>query len=113
MLPSTSLGSIESKVGVSYWSTAVDEGLATDDEILEALSVGARVGIATGLLVSAQARDMVSERLARRFERCPNPARNLVTRQQRPIARVGKLKRERQGRAGRHDLQVSSSRAAS
>ena len=71
MLPSTSLGSIESKVGVSYWRAAVDEGLTTDDEILEALSVRARVGIASGLLVSSQARDKVTEWLARRFEILP------------------------------------------
>ena len=71
MLPSTSIPSIESRVGVSYWRAAVDEGLTTDDEILEALSVRARVGIANGLLVSSQARDKVTEWLARRFEILP------------------------------------------
>ena len=71
ILPSTSLGAIESKVGDSYWRAAVDEGLTTDDEILEALSVRARVGIANGLLVSSQARDKVTEWLARRFEILP------------------------------------------
>ncbi len=67
LLPTTSLESIESKVGVSYWRTAVDESLLTDDQILEALSVRARVSIANGLVVSSQARDRISERLARRF----------------------------------------------
>jgi type II secretory ATPase GspE/PulE/Tfp pilus assembly ATPase PilB-like protein/8-oxo-dGTP pyrophosphatase MutT (NUDIX family) len=71
MLPSASLGSIESKVGDSYWRAAVDERLTTDDEIIEALSVRARVGIANGLLVSSQARDKVTEWLARRFEILP------------------------------------------
>jgi type II secretory ATPase GspE/PulE/Tfp pilus assembly ATPase PilB-like protein/8-oxo-dGTP pyrophosphatase MutT (NUDIX family) len=71
MLPSTSLSSIESKAGASYWKAAVDEGLTTDDDILEALSVRARVGIANGLLVSSQARDKVTEWLARRFEILP------------------------------------------
>ena len=71
LLPATSLESIESKVGFSYWRAAVDEGLTTDDEILEALSVRARVGIANGLLVSSQAREKVSEWLARRFEILP------------------------------------------
>src|SRR5258706_5590606 len=71
MLPSASIPSIESKVSVSYWRAAVDEGLTTDDEILEALSVRARVGIANGLLVSSQARDKVTEWLARRFEILP------------------------------------------
>ncbi len=68
LLPTTSLESIESKVAVAgYWRVVVDEALLTDDEILEALSARARVGIANGLLVSSQARDKVSERLARRF----------------------------------------------
>ncbi|HMH25181.1 MAG TPA: ATPase, T2SS/T4P/T4SS family, partial [Gemmatimonadaceae bacterium] len=49
----------------------MDEGLTTDDHILEALSVRARVGIANGLLVSSQARDKVTEWLARRFEILP------------------------------------------
>jgi general secretion pathway protein E len=71
MLPSGSLDSIESKVGDSYWRAAVDEGLITNDEILEALSKRARVGVASGLLVSSQARDKVTEWLARRFEILP------------------------------------------
>jgi type II secretory ATPase GspE/PulE/Tfp pilus assembly ATPase PilB-like protein/8-oxo-dGTP pyrophosphatase MutT (NUDIX family) len=71
MLPAASLDSIESKVGDSYWRAAVDARLTTDDEILEALSVRARVGIANALLVSSQARDKVTEWLARRFEILP------------------------------------------
>ena len=71
LLPATSVDSIESKVGVSHWRAAVDEGLITDDEILEALSKRARVGIAKGLLVSSQAREKVPEWLARRFEILP------------------------------------------
>ena len=71
MLPSASLDSIESKAGDSYWRAAVAEGLTTDDEIIEALSVRARVGVANGLLVSSQARDKVTEWLARRFEILP------------------------------------------
>jgi len=71
MLPSASVDSIESKVGDSYWRAAVDEGLITNDEILEALSARARVGVANGLLVSSQARDKVTEWLARRFEILP------------------------------------------
>src|ERR1700674_3368813 len=70
-MPAASLESIESKVAVSYWRAAVDEALLTDDEILEALSVRARVGIANGLLVSSQAREKVPEWLARRFEILP------------------------------------------
>jgi len=71
LLPATSVDSIESKIGVSHWRAAVDEGLITDDEILVALSERARVGIAKGLLVSSQAREKVPEWLARRFEILP------------------------------------------
>jgi type II secretory ATPase GspE/PulE/Tfp pilus assembly ATPase PilB-like protein/8-oxo-dGTP pyrophosphatase MutT (NUDIX family) len=71
MLPSASLDKIESKVGDSYWRAAVDERLTTDGEIIEVLSVRTRVGIANGLLVSSQARDKVTEWLARRFEILP------------------------------------------
>jgi type II secretory ATPase GspE/PulE/Tfp pilus assembly ATPase PilB-like protein/8-oxo-dGTP pyrophosphatase MutT (NUDIX family) len=71
LLPSAALVSIESKAGDSYWRAAVAEGLTTDDEIIEALSVRARVGVANGLLVSSQARDKVTEWLARRFEILP------------------------------------------
>ena len=61
LMPTTALESIESRVGVSYWRAVVDEALLTDDEILEALSKRARVGIANGLLVSSQAREKVQE----------------------------------------------------
>ena len=71
LLPKSALESLESKVAASYWRVAVDEALLTDEEILEALSERARVGIANGLLVSSEARDTVSERLARRFEILP------------------------------------------
>jgi type II secretory ATPase GspE/PulE/Tfp pilus assembly ATPase PilB-like protein/8-oxo-dGTP pyrophosphatase MutT (NUDIX family) len=71
LLPATSVASIESKFGANFWRAAVDEGLTTDDEILEALSERARVGIAKGLLVSSQAREKVPEWLARRFEVLP------------------------------------------
>ena len=71
LLPGTSLELLESRAGVSYWKTAVEEALLTDDDILGAVSAHARVGIASDLLVSAQARDKVSERLARRFAILP------------------------------------------
>jgi type II secretory ATPase GspE/PulE/Tfp pilus assembly ATPase PilB-like protein/8-oxo-dGTP pyrophosphatase MutT (NUDIX family) len=71
LLPATSVHSIELKVSVSYWRAAVDEGLTTDDTMLEALSVRSRVGIANGLLVSSEAREKVPEWLARRFEILP------------------------------------------
>ncbi|MFL5553925.1 MAG: GspE/PulE family protein, partial [Gemmatimonadaceae bacterium] len=58
---------IEAKVGTSLWQTALDERLLTDEEILAALSTRTGFGIAAELLVSSQARDKVSERLARKF----------------------------------------------
>ena len=70
-MPGASLESIESQAGNSYWRAAVDGEFLTDEQILEALSVRTRVGIASGLLVSTQALDKVPERLARRFEILP------------------------------------------
>jgi len=67
LLPKTSLDALESTVGASYWRTAVDKALLTDDDVLEALSARTRFRIATDLLVSPEARDKVPERLARRF----------------------------------------------
>ncbi len=67
LLPKSSLQALESTRAASYWRAAVDTGLVTDDAMLEALSTRTRVRIATDLLVSSQARDKVSERLARRF----------------------------------------------
>ncbi|MEO8579083.1 MAG: ATPase, T2SS/T4P/T4SS family [Gemmatimonadales bacterium] len=71
LLPTDSLQSLESKSGASYWQRAVDEALLTDEAIIHALSMRTGFGIATGLLVSSQARDKVPERLARRFEILP------------------------------------------
>jgi type II secretory ATPase GspE/PulE/Tfp pilus assembly ATPase PilB-like protein/8-oxo-dGTP pyrophosphatase MutT (NUDIX family) len=67
ILPESSLQALEPAGGESYWRAAVDKALVTDDEVLEALATRARVRIATDLLVSSQAREKVSERLARRF----------------------------------------------
>jgi type II secretory ATPase GspE/PulE/Tfp pilus assembly ATPase PilB-like protein/8-oxo-dGTP pyrophosphatase MutT (NUDIX family) len=67
ILPKAALETLESKVSASYWRTAVDEALVTDQEMLEALSSRTRVRIANDLLVSSQAREKVAERFARRF----------------------------------------------
>ena len=67
LLPAGSLKVVESAGSPSYWRAAVDKALLTDDQVLEALSTRTRFRIATDLLVSSQARDRVSERLARRF----------------------------------------------
>jgi type II secretory ATPase GspE/PulE/Tfp pilus assembly ATPase PilB-like protein/8-oxo-dGTP pyrophosphatase MutT (NUDIX family) len=67
LLPRASLEVLEALPVESYWRTVVDKGLATDDEVLKALSTRTHIRIATDLLVSSQAREKVSERLARRF----------------------------------------------
>lgn len=71
VLPEASLELLESKTDASYWKTAVDEALLTDDDIIRVVSERARVGIASDLLVSSEALDKVSERLARRFSILP------------------------------------------
>jgi len=71
LLPKASLELLESRLGASYWETAVTEALVEEEEILEALSLHTHVGIASDLLVSSPAREMVSERLARRFAILP------------------------------------------
>ena len=71
ILPAKSLDILESKIDESLWRTAVSEALLTDDAILAALSKRAHVGIASDLLVSSDARDLVPERLARRFRILP------------------------------------------
>jgi type II secretory ATPase GspE/PulE/Tfp pilus assembly ATPase PilB-like protein/8-oxo-dGTP pyrophosphatase MutT (NUDIX family) len=67
ILPKSSLDALESSAGPSYWVTAVDKGLVTDEQLLDALSRRTRFRIATDLLVSSEARDKVSERLVRKF----------------------------------------------
>ena len=71
LLPEKSLELLESKTELSYWKTSVDEALLTDDDILDAVSARARVGIASDLLVSSEALEKVPERLARRFSILP------------------------------------------
>ncbi|MEO8910435.1 MAG: ATPase, T2SS/T4P/T4SS family [Gemmatimonadaceae bacterium] len=72
ILPPASLDILESRPDdVSYWKSAVAAALLTDDAILEAVSKAARVEIASDLLVSSEAHDLVSERFARRFRILP------------------------------------------
>ncbi len=66
-LSQESLRALEARGVDSLWESAVQEGLTTDDEILEALSARTHTGIASDLLVSADGREKVPERFARRF----------------------------------------------
>lgn len=59
--------SLEGRVDGSYWRTAVGEGLVTEEQLLDAISKRTRTRVASDLLVSSVARELVSERLARRF----------------------------------------------
>ena len=49
------------------WDAATKSGLSSDEEILEALAADSETPIAHSLVVSAEARDSVPERFARRF----------------------------------------------
>ena len=67
ILPETAVDHLESTVETSYWRAVVDAGLASDDALLELLSNRTHFRIAIDLLVSSEACDRVSEKLARRF----------------------------------------------
>src|ERR1051325_10940097 len=49
------------------WETATKSGSGSEEEVLEALAADSRTPIAHSLVVSAEARDSVPERFARRF----------------------------------------------
>lgn len=63
----SSIQDLEARDPPNYWGAVTAAGIASDDEILRALSTRTHIRIANGLLVSSQARDKVPERLARRF----------------------------------------------
>ncbi|MDQ3674853.1 MAG: Flp pilus assembly complex ATPase component TadA [Gemmatimonadota bacterium] len=71
LLTEAAVKALESRPGSSYWEAAVSEGLVTDEDLLKKLSSRTRTRIASDLLVSSAARDLVSERLARRFRILP------------------------------------------
>jgi type II secretory ATPase GspE/PulE/Tfp pilus assembly ATPase PilB-like protein/8-oxo-dGTP pyrophosphatase MutT (NUDIX family) len=70
-LPRQAIDMLESKLDGSYWDAAVRGSILSDDEILQAVSAHTGVELATALLVSAEAREAVSEALARRFSILP------------------------------------------
>ena len=67
LLSKPALSQLESEAQESYWRTALEANLLGDDDLLKALAARTHFPIATDLIVSAQARDEVSEQLARRF----------------------------------------------
>ena len=71
LLPEPAIQALESKPGCSYWEAAVGQRLITDEALLARLSARTRTRIASDLLVSSAARDLVPEQLARRFRILP------------------------------------------
>ena len=67
ILPQSAIEQVESTVAVSYWRAIVESGLATDEDLLAALSARTHFRIATDLLVSTEACERVPEKLARKF----------------------------------------------
>ena len=59
--------SLEGKLNGSYWLTVVGEGLVREEQLLDAIARRTRTRVASDLLVSSVARELVSERFARRF----------------------------------------------
>ena len=71
LLPGTAIADLEARIADSYWQAAVDSKLLGDDDLLNALAARTHFPLARDLIVSAQARDEVPERLARRFRVLP------------------------------------------
>src|SRR5438105_3085407 len=67
LLSEPAIQQLESSVKNSYWRTTVDSGLASDDDLLEALSTRTHFRVAADLMVSSEACERVPEKLARRF----------------------------------------------
>ena len=67
LLPQTAIDQIESSAKGNYWRTAVENGLATDDDILDLLATRTHCRIASDLVVSSPACEAVPEKLAHKF----------------------------------------------
>ena len=67
LLSESALEQLEPQVQTSYWRAASDARLLRDEEILAALSSRTHFRIATDLMVSSEACESVTEKLARRF----------------------------------------------
>ena len=71
VLPADTVVAIREAVDDSYWVTAVRSGFISDHELLAAVSKHSHVLIAPRLRVSAEARAVLPEHLARRFQILP------------------------------------------
>lgn len=71
IIPQQAFKTFKASTNGKYWVAAVTQGLAGEDAILAAVAKRTAVRIADRLIVSSQARDKVSELLARRYEILP------------------------------------------
>src|SRR4029079_3278183 len=71
LVDADALVQLKSQAQESLWDAAVRRGLVTDDMILAALSQRFRMSIADVAAVSAQAREIVPESLARKYRILP------------------------------------------
>jgi len=55
----------------ALWTSATNDGVVSDEDLLESVSAQTGTPIAHSLVVSAEARDSVPERFARRFRVLP------------------------------------------
>src|SRR5689334_23555130 len=67
LLSQSAIDQIESDPKETYWRTAVEIGLLTDDDILDLVSSRTHCRIATDLVASSPACEAVPEKLARKF----------------------------------------------
>src|SRR5215208_1505434 len=71
LLPRETVEQLKSYAQDSYWESAVRRGLITDDELLTALSSRFRMKIANLAVATQQAREAVTEQLARKYRILP------------------------------------------
>ena len=67
ILPGKAIEAAQATTESSLWRGVVGGGLASDEDLLEALSARTHFRIAADLLVSSEACEMVGEKLARKF----------------------------------------------
>jgi type II secretory ATPase GspE/PulE/Tfp pilus assembly ATPase PilB-like protein/8-oxo-dGTP pyrophosphatase MutT (NUDIX family) len=67
LLPQSSVESLQEGNDKGLWTAATKAGLISDEDLLDSLSSDSETPIAHSLVVSAEARDSVPEKFARRF----------------------------------------------
>ena len=67
LLPDNALDNFDQLDGAGLWTATTKAGIVSDEDILAAIAAYSETAIANSLVVSAEARDSVPERFARRF----------------------------------------------